>query len=1492
MNSLLFGGAYLMTKKWLSLVLVLTLLASLFSGAAMAAGDVALVFTKDASLSEIKLEAGKVYNMPIGTITNAGETITTEQWQAIRNDKFTVTAANAVTAANTYVSQAGVLSVAFTAAATATTNPVVATLETKSLSGYSLAVETTGLTFSVEVPVASIATKTWNGSDAYTSVKSMTIDTNPSQPSVDKDYALYVGGLPTTATVASRTPTVVSADATIVEVGAPRTSLPSGTGRDEVVNGFRLTGKRPGSTTLTISAGGKSINFPVTVKETNLTSLTLSYTNAAANGTGLMVGETEEATVVLAPTYATKTDLTYSTVNEKLLDTSVGNVVDIDSKTGKLTARAAGTAQVVVTSTVPGVTPVTVNIKTIARNNTNVAVPTIVAKPAVGEASTSDGTSSNAYTMACEFVMATTTDGAKIYYTMDDSEPTAASTLYTQPIVLDTTATKPIKAIAVKDGWTSTKATPLAETYLHFALKATKIEMPKTLTIEGATETTITAVVTPELSKLAALQKEVTWTSSAADVIAAPTATDLAVKVTPLKAGKVTLTATTESGKAASCVVTVTDVKATRVTLNKNTATLPANETLTLTAEVTPANAFVKDVNWTTSASGIATVADGVVTHVAAGTAVITASCGNLKDACVVTTVAPATKVATPTLKVVKADGTPVSGTTFDVTTNDVVIASATTGAAYVIEAYKDGVKQPSPTASPVELNANGTYVINAYATKDDMITSDPVTATYTVSVPVKKITIDATNTAGVVFDATKKTLVLDGKVASGIAMTATLDPATGADVGTPAYEWKSSDATVAVIYNKETKVADKTYAANKLYALKDGTAVITVTTTGKAAPVSDSVTVTVKKLGVVTVTIDDVQDAKAGQEKQLTAVVRPDGATNSALTWSIVSGAENASITADGLITYKAKGNVTVKAEAKDGSGVSGTKVITILAADPAVAVPTVKFDGTAQVAGAVTITGAGKVEIATVTTGAVFKYTTDGSTPSAINGTVYTGAFVLPSNCSTFKVLATKDGMTAAAEQSFTITWDVYPTEIKVEPSKTTVEVGGTFELKVTYTPANAKSSYVKYEPTAVTGMTYTTDAATGIVKVKVDATAALGKNTFEVVSNTFNTNKTVKGTCDVIITEAKIASIEVVPATDGDMYIGGTKQLNAVVLPATVADKSVTWMSNKTSVASVDANGVVTANAPGSAVVTATSKKDGTKTGSYTVTVVLDPAITPVAPATRPTLTMINQSFEVIENGDKKVELAKFDAAAYEAIKYYYNMTLSLPTITDYTGSAELNVSKDGVISLVLRNAAPGGTYNVSFDWSLTKITGRTANNYGTKTETGYSLKVVGKPTMINFTNAAVAAIEMKDTETKTVELGTITNYADFKKTGVAVSATATQGAVSISDAGVVTLTLDKPAVTTGAVKVSATLTATGCTAVKTKEFDLTVIKNPVPAKKEITVDAKSGAYKGSKGAYNVSLTDKTIALKVNGYVVSNWATSSKKYLTVDANGAATL
>lgn len=63
----------------------------------------------------------------------------------------------------------------------------------------------------------------------------------------------------------------------------------------------------------------------------------------------------------------------------------------------------------------------------------------------------------------------------------------------------------------------------------------------------------------------------------------------------------------------------------------------------------------------------------------------------------------------------------------------------------------------------------------------------------------------------------------------------------------------------------------------------------------------------------------------------QMEASITPDYASNKSVTWSISSGAESASISASGLLTAKKNGLVTVKAQANDGSGIYGTKEITI---------------------------------------------------------------------------------------------------------------------------------------------------------------------------------------------------------------------------------------------------------------------------------------------------------------------------------------------------------------------------------------------------------------------------------------------------------------------------------------------------------------------------------------------------------------------------------
>ena len=99
-------------------------------------------------------------------------------------------------------------------------------------------------------------------------------------------------------------------------------------------------------------------------------------------------------------------------------------------------------------------------------------------------------------------------------------------------------------------------------------------------------------------------------------------------------------------------------VAVTGVTLNKTSLELTAGgDTATLTATVVPDTATDKTVTWTTSDASIATVADGVVTPVAAGTATITANAGGKTAECTIT-VKAATRTVTMTASDLDWSGT------------------------------------------------------------------------------------------------------------------------------------------------------------------------------------------------------------------------------------------------------------------------------------------------------------------------------------------------------------------------------------------------------------------------------------------------------------------------------------------------------------------------------------------------------------------------------------------------------------------------------------------------------------------------------------------------------------------------------------------------------------------------------------------------------------------------------------------------------------------
>lgn len=85
------------------------------------------------------------------------------------------------------------------------------------------------------------------------------------------------------------------------------------------------------------------------------------------------------------------------------------------------------------------------------------------------------------------------------------------------------------------------------------------------------------------------------------------------------------------------------DVAVTEVKITSTVTEVTAGETITLTAEVLPADATNKTVTWTSSDNTVATVKDGVVTGVKAGETTITASAGGKNATVKVTVKAAAT---------------------------------------------------------------------------------------------------------------------------------------------------------------------------------------------------------------------------------------------------------------------------------------------------------------------------------------------------------------------------------------------------------------------------------------------------------------------------------------------------------------------------------------------------------------------------------------------------------------------------------------------------------------------------------------------------------------------------------------------------------------------------------------------------------------------------------------------------------------------------------
>lgn len=148
----------------------------------------------------------------------------------------------------------------------------------------------------------------------------------------------------------------------------------------------------------------------------------------------------------------------------------------------------------------------------------------------------------------------------------------------------------------------------------------------------------------------------------------------------------------------------------------------------------------------------------------------------------------------------------------------------------------------------------------------------------------------------------------------------------------------------------------------------------------------------------------------------------------------------------------------------------------------------------------------------------------------------------------------------------------------------------VGDSQRLPFTVTPFNATDLAWTSSNSSVA-----TVDANGIV-----TGVAVGTTTISVNSAKYNT----PFTCYVTVNPVPVESVFLNKTTIA-LFEGSAETLTATVSPENATNKSVTWRSSDTAVATVDVNGVVTAVGGGSAIITATTS-DGNKTASCTVTV----------------------------------------------------------------------------------------------------------------------------------------------------------------------------------------------------------------------------------------------------------------------------------------------
>ena len=405
------------------------------------------------------------------------------------------------------------------------------------------------------------------------------------------------------------------------------------------------------------------------------------------------------------------------------------------------------------------------------------------------------------------------------------------------------------------------------------------------------------------------------------------------------------------------------------------------------------------------------------------------------------------------------------------------------------------------------------------------------------------------------------------------------------------------------------------------------------------------------------------------------------------------------------------------------------------------------------------------------------------------------------------------------------------IQPTGIKATPETSTLYgLNGTVKLTANVMPSNATNKAVTWSSRNTSVATVSSD---GTVK-------AVGYGTTVITATTVNG---LTSNCTVTVNPIAVSSVSLNKTSLSFTGTGSSQTLTATVSPSNATNKTLTWSSSNTSVATVS-NGVVKAVGFGTATITA--KSNNGKTASCSVTVnPIQPTGIKATPETS-TLYGLNGTVKLSANvmpsnatnkavtwSSRNTSVATVSSDGTVKAVGYGTTVITATTVNGLTSNCTINVKKEEVTSLTIATKPTKTNYYVGDTLNTAGLTLKAAYNNGTT------------QTITSGFTCTPTALTSAGVQTVTVNYGGKTatftvNVQDVTLSGIAVASNPTKTSYYVGD------TLD----TTG-LKLTATY-SNGTTQTITSGFTCTPTALSTAGAQTVTVN-----YGGKTATFTVNV-----------------------------------